>query len=153
MRSIRQAGFKLLHLQEISCIGYNAVCLFVFYVPSTARSFRNSTPPPLPSLAKDVKLGKYTIPTGNRKPGPLCGSPLCYCCATQAFFRRMPKINSVRGLSSIKAIPKCEVNLTSRFQNIVFTSNCGQADGQGHSIIHPVFRQAYKKDKVVNNSV
>ena len=39
-------------------------CLFVFYVPSTARSFRDGTP-----IAKDVKLGKYTIPTGNRTPG------------------------------------------------------------------------------------
>ena len=27
------------------------------------------TPPHLLSLAKDVKLGKYTIPTGNQTPG------------------------------------------------------------------------------------
>ena len=44
------------------------VCLFVFYVPSTARSFRDDTPLLL-SLAKDMKLGKYTVPTGNRIPG------------------------------------------------------------------------------------
>ena len=38
--------------------------LIVFYVPSTARSFRDGTPHLL-SLAKDVKLGKYTVSTGN----------------------------------------------------------------------------------------
>ena len=27
------------------------------------------TPSPLLSLAKDMKLGKYTVPTGNRTPG------------------------------------------------------------------------------------
>ena len=42
--------------------------LFVFYVPSTVRSFRDGTPYLL-SLAKDVKLDKHTIPTGNRTPG------------------------------------------------------------------------------------
>ena len=46
------------------------VCLFVFYVSSTARSFRRH--PHLLSLAKDVKLGKYTVPTGNRTPAPFC---------------------------------------------------------------------------------
>ena len=45
------------------------------------------------------------------------------CCGGNLGFGRMPKINSVRGLSSIKAISKCEVNLTSAFQDIVFTSN------------------------------
>ena len=38
--------------------------LVVFNVPSTARSFTDSTPILL-SLAKDVKLDKYTVPTGN----------------------------------------------------------------------------------------
>ena len=38
--------------------------LVVFNVPSTARSFRDGTPYLL-SLAKDVKLDKYTVPTGN----------------------------------------------------------------------------------------
>ena len=37
--------------------------LVVFNVPSTARSFREA--PHLLSLAKDVKLDKYTVPTGN----------------------------------------------------------------------------------------
>ena len=40
----------------------------------------------------------------------------------------MPQINSIRGLSSIKAISKCEVNPTSGFQDIAFTSNCGRTD-------------------------
>ena len=44
------------------------VCLFVFNFPSTARSFRDGHPHLL-SLAKDVKLDKYTVPTGNRTPG------------------------------------------------------------------------------------
>ena len=44
------------------------VCLFVFNVPSTARSFRDGTPIYSP-LRKDVKLDKYTVPTGNRTPG------------------------------------------------------------------------------------
>ena len=38
-------------------------------------------------------------------------------------FRRTPQINSVRGHSGIKAISKCEVNLTNAFQDIAFTSN------------------------------
>ena len=42
--------------------------LVVFYVPSTARSFRNGTPHLL-SLTKNVKHGKYTVPTGSRTPG------------------------------------------------------------------------------------
>ena len=42
--------------------------LVVFYVPSTARSFRDGIPHLL-SLAQDEKLGKYTVPTGNRTPG------------------------------------------------------------------------------------
>ena len=45
------------------------------------------------------------------------------CCGGHLGFRRMPQINSVRGLSSIKAISKCEVNPTSGFQDIAFTSN------------------------------
>ena len=43
--------------------------LVVFYVPSTARSFRERRHPHLLSLAKDVKLGFYTVPTRNRTPG------------------------------------------------------------------------------------
>ena len=46
-------------------------------------------------------------------------------------FVESPQINSVRGLSSIKAILKCKVNPTSGFQAIAFTSNCGRTDGQG----------------------
>ena len=42
--------------------------LVVFNIPSTARSFRGWHPHLL-SLAKDVKLDKYTVPTGNRTPG------------------------------------------------------------------------------------
>ena len=42
--------------------------LVVFYAPSTARSFRDGTPIYLLSLAKDVKLCFYTVPTGNRTP-------------------------------------------------------------------------------------
>ena len=45
------------------------------------------------------------------------------CCDGHLGFRRMPQINSVQGLSSIKAISKCEANLTSGFQDIMFTSN------------------------------
>ena len=40
------------------------IWLVVFYVRSTVRSFRDDTPHLL-SLAKDVKLGKYTVPTRN----------------------------------------------------------------------------------------
>ena len=45
-------------------------------------------------------------------------------------FCRMSHINSIQGLSGIKAISKCEVNPTSGFQDIAFTSNCEQMDGQ-----------------------
>ena len=86
-------------------------CLFVFYVLSTARSFRDGPPfvscvkfgkytvptrnqtPHLLSLAKDVKFGKYTVPTRNQTPGPLRGSPLRYCCATQTPSQWHKKIN------------------------------------------------------------
>ena len=37
----------------------------MFNAPSTERSFREGTHPHLLSLAKDVKLDKYTVPTGN----------------------------------------------------------------------------------------
>ena len=33
---------------------------------------------------KGVKLGFYTVPTGNPNPGPLRCSPLHHCCATPA---------------------------------------------------------------------
>ena len=49
-----------------------------------------------------------------------CKSSNCY--GGHLGFDRMPKINSVQGLSGIKAISKCEVNLTSGIQDIAFTS-------------------------------
>ena len=51
------------------------------------------------------------------------------CCGSHLGFYRMPQINSVRGLSGIKAIPKDEVNLTPGCQDIAFTSNCERTDG------------------------
>ena len=36
---------------------------------------------------------------------------------------------------NLQTAVKCEVNPTSGFQDIAFTSNCGRTDGQGHSII------------------
>ena len=41
--------------------------LVVFYAPRQRSHIE--TAPHLLSLAKDVKLGLYTIPTGNRTPG------------------------------------------------------------------------------------
>ena len=41
----------------------------------------------------------------------------------------MQQINSFRGLSSIKAISKYEVNQISGFRDIAFKSNGGQTDG------------------------
>ena len=40
----------------------------VFSVPSTGWSFRDGTHIYCP-IAKDVRLGFYTVPTGNRTPG------------------------------------------------------------------------------------
>ena len=37
------------------------------------------------------------------------------CCGGHLGFLRMPKINNIRGLGSIKTILKCEVNPTSDF--------------------------------------
>ena len=52
--------------QELSSC---ARCMYVgglcFFVPSTARSFRDGTP----QFTKDMKLGISTVPTGNRTPG------------------------------------------------------------------------------------
>ena len=39
------------------------------------------------------------------------------------FFVEGPQINSVRGLTGIKVKSRCEVNQTSGFQDIAFTSN------------------------------
>ena len=52
------------------------------------------------------------------------------CCGSHIGFHRMPQINSVRGLSGIKAILNYEVNLTRGCQDIVFTSNCERTDGR-----------------------
>ena len=52
------------------------------------------------------------------------------CCGGHLGFCRMPQINSVRGLSDIKAISKYEVNLASGFEDIAFTSNCERTDIQ-----------------------
>ena len=49
--------------------------LVVFYVPSTARSFRGGTTHLL-SLAKDMKLGFYTVPTVESNPGLLRGKSI-----------------------------------------------------------------------------
>ena len=56
--------------------------LIVFYVPSTASSPRDDNPIYCP-FAKDMKLGFYTVPTGNRTRAS-SGSPLHYSCATLA---------------------------------------------------------------------
>ena len=56
-------------------VGWLVVC----YVPSTARGHSH-----LLSLAKDVKLGFYTVPTGNRVA---CTEPL----AKPAFAKRQRK--------------------------------------------------------------
>ena len=48
--------------------GDDGFWLVLFNVPSIARSFRDGTPILL-SFAKDVKLHKYTVPTGNWTPG------------------------------------------------------------------------------------
>ena len=46
------------------------VCLFVcLCLTSLQKRGHLETAPHLLSLAKDVKLGKYTVPTGNRTPG------------------------------------------------------------------------------------
>ena len=56
-------------------VGWLDDWLVVFYAPSTARS----------SLAKNVKLGFYTVSTANRTPG----SSLHYRCDTPAPLRLM----------------------------------------------------------------
>ena len=76
---------------------------------------------------------------------------------------KMPQINSIKGLSGIKVISKCDVNPTSGFQDIAFTSNCqwtdrwldGRTDGPtarrtGPFYNHPVFRQAYKNVQMLS---
>ena len=67
-KMIQERIFKVWVFTEM-LIGLLMVSWLVeFYVPSTARSFRDSYPFFL-SLTKDVKLGKYTVPIGNRTPG------------------------------------------------------------------------------------
>ena len=43
-------------------------------------------------------------------------------------FVKCSKSIASEGLSGIKVVTKCEVNQTSGFQDIVFTSNCGWTD-------------------------
>ena len=52
------------------------------------------------------------------------------CCGGHHVFRRMPQVNTVLGLSCIKAKSKstCEVNQTSSLKDIALTSNCGRTD-------------------------
>ena len=47
-----------------------------------------------------------------------------------SWFLQNAQNNSVQGLSGIKAILKCEVNPTSGFQDIAFTSNYERTAGQ-----------------------
>ena len=54
--------------------------LIVIYVTSIARSFRDRIP--ILSLAKDVKLGFYTVPTGNRAPDRRVAVHHSYYCRT-----------------------------------------------------------------------
>ena len=60
--------FEKIHIHALPCvikIDWLVICV---YVPSTARSFRDGNPHSL-SLAKDVKLCIYTVPTRNQTPG------------------------------------------------------------------------------------
>ena len=65
--------------------------------------------------------------SGNIFLYPPQGHPILYkssnCYGGHLGFRKLPQINSVRGLSGIKVISKCEFNLTSGFQSTAFTSN------------------------------
>ena len=54
--SIRQHPIQI--LRTGLCTNVKIVCLFVINGTATSRSFRDSAP-------IDVKLGKYTVPTGN----------------------------------------------------------------------------------------
>ena len=45
------------------------VCLFVYVLRPFNSEVIQRRHPHLLSLAKDVKLGKYTVPTGNQTPG------------------------------------------------------------------------------------
>ena len=63
--------------------------LVVFSVPSIARSFRDGTPYLL-SLAKDVKLGFYTVPPGI-KPRAVTWQSIQYLCTTPAPSRQTYK--------------------------------------------------------------
>ena len=56
--------------------------LFVFNVPSTARSFRDGTPFTAPCVGRKARQIHCSHRESN--PGPSCGSPLRYRCATQA---------------------------------------------------------------------
>ena len=57
-----------IHIHALPCVIKIDCLVICFYVPSTARSFRDGTPNSL-SLAKDVKLCIYTVPTRKQTPG------------------------------------------------------------------------------------
>ena len=136
-KSIRQAVFKISRSQAIFCIGYSvnlqtdvpAILVFVecsksiaFEVLVVLRPYQNVN-----------SIWQAVFKTSRSQAISCIGYNVNLQTAVAAilgFFRKMPQINSVRGLSGIKAISKCEVNLTSGFQDIAFTSNCERTDGQ-----------------------
>ena len=116
---IRQAVFKISRSQAINCCGGH---LGFGRMPQI-----NS----VQGLSSIQAISKYEVnPTSGFQDIAFTSNILhrvqCLssnCCGGHLGFHGMPKIDSVRGLGSIKAISKCEVNLTSGFQDIVFTSN------------------------------
>ena len=62
------------------------VCLFVFNVPSTTRSFRDGTPLTVPCEGREARW--IHRPDRESNPGPSRGSPLRYRCATEAPYRQ-----------------------------------------------------------------
>ena len=72
--------------------------LVVFFVPSTARSFRDGTPIYCP-LRRTRSSVNTPFPLGI-EPGPSRGSPLLYRCATQApyFFWTLTSIFHIKAM-------------------------------------------------------
>ena len=129
VKSIWKAVFKILHSQAISCIGYNvnlqtavaAILVFVechksiaFEVLVVLRTYQNveSFWQVVFKILRSQAISCIGYNVNLQTP-----------VAAILVYVEMPKIDSVRGLSGIKAISKCKVNLTNAFQNIAFTSN------------------------------
>ena len=156
VKSIWQAVFKISRSQAISCIGYNvnlqtavvAILVFVECPKSIAsevlvilRPYQN---------VKSIWQAVFKISRSQEISCIGYNANLQTAVAAILVFVECPKsivsevLVVLRSYQNVKSIWQAVFRL-SRSQAIVNGWTDGRTDGQGHTIIRPVFRRAYKK--------